>query len=86
MDGWMEVPQRKRQRRKWMTSSRWMDGWMDGWKCPSARGKEENDANARAPSKPSAIFFSFFPLHSFFFLFLFSHIPSLFLTCERSFS
>merc|ERR1719423_289595 len=46
---------------------------MGGWERPSARGKEENDANARAPSKPSAIFFSFFPLHSFFSFSFFSH-------------
>jgi len=59
-----------------------MDGWIDRWKCPSARGKEKNDANTRAPSKPSAIFFLFSPFHFFFFFFLTS---SLFLTCERSF-
>merc|ERR1719259_871137 len=55
---------------------------MDGWERPSARGKEENDANARAPSKPSAIFFLFFPsipFHFFSFFFLtsllsFSHV------------
>merc|ERR1719379_394922 len=52
---------------------------MDGWERPSARGKEENDANARAPSKPSAIFFLFSPpFLSIFFLFsFFSHPFSL---------
>merc|ERR1719383_918648 len=44
---------------------------MDGWERPSARGKEENDANTRAPSKPSAISFFFFFLHSFPFFFFF---------------